>query len=465
MCLIKNTIGLLLAVAVVCPAQVTFVEYAVPTSGSRPYGITTGPDGNLWFTELSGNKVGKITTSGAITEFSIPTAASGPTYITTGPDGNLWFTEGSFYGRKIGRITPAGVITEFPIPSGDSLPYGITAGPDGNLWFTENTGHILPGNYIGRITTSGTITEFPLARGGSTAPAQITAGPDGNLWFADNAGNQIAATSGITAGPDGNIWFTEATGIIGRITPAGVITEFPFLSSGASPEDITTGPDGNLWITGLTTIVKATILAPPPSGITVHPATGGNAGSVTVQILGNGFQSGLTAKLTGLGPDIIGSNTAINSASAFILTTTFDLTGATPGVRNVVVTNPDGTTATLTGGFTVEQGGAPQISLNISGRNVIRIGTAQPFYIWYRNSGNVDALGAHLIVTFPSSVASSLGFGNEVGVVSTGALGANTVVTVDLGRVPAGSGSVILMFLTASSSQTPFTIQTSIRGR
>src|SRR5260370_37288280 len=33
--------------------------------------------------------------------------------------------------------------------------------------------------------------------------------------------------SGITAGPDGNLWFTQAGGKIGRITPAGNITEFP----------------------------------------------------------------------------------------------------------------------------------------------------------------------------------------------------------------------------------------------
>src|SRR5439155_25862858 len=32
----------------------------------------------------------------------------------------------------------------------------------------------------------------------------------------------------IAAGPDGNLWFTEpAPNRIGRITPAGVVTEFP----------------------------------------------------------------------------------------------------------------------------------------------------------------------------------------------------------------------------------------------
>ncbi len=74
-------------------AAASLIEFAVPTSGSTPAGITAGPDGNLWFTELNGNKIGRITPAGAISEFPIPTPGSGPFGITAGPDGNLWFTE------------------------------------------------------------------------------------------------------------------------------------------------------------------------------------------------------------------------------------------------------------------------------------------------------------------------------------------------------------------------------------
>src|SRR5262249_47436072 len=102
-------------------------------------GITTGPDGALWFTEANSNKIGRITTAGMITnEFPIPTAGSQPSGIVTGPDGNLWFTELS--GNNIGRITPAGAVTEFPIPTSASNPTSITLGPDGNLCSTEQGG-------------------------------------------------------------------------------------------------------------------------------------------------------------------------------------------------------------------------------------------------------------------------------------------------------------------------------------
>src|SRR5262245_47706049 len=56
---------------------------------------------------------------------------------------------------------------------------------------------------------------------------------------------------GIARGPDGNLWFTESlAGRIGRITPAGVITEFfAGITPGSQPAEITAGPDGNPWFT------------------------------------------------------------------------------------------------------------------------------------------------------------------------------------------------------------------------
>src|SRR5262245_4523867 len=76
--------------AIVARAQ-TITEFTIPTSDSHPEGITVGPHGALWFTEFAGQKIGRITTGGAITEFSVP--PSFPIGITTGPDGALWFTE------------------------------------------------------------------------------------------------------------------------------------------------------------------------------------------------------------------------------------------------------------------------------------------------------------------------------------------------------------------------------------
>ncbi len=55
---------------------------------------------------------------------------------------------------------------------------------------------------------------------------------------------------GITLGPDGALWFTETlNNKIGRITTAGVITEYTIPVASSSPQGITSGPDGSLWFT------------------------------------------------------------------------------------------------------------------------------------------------------------------------------------------------------------------------
>ncbi len=242
----------------------TIDEFSSPTSNAGPAQITFGSDGNVWFTEINGNKIGRITPSGIITEFSIPTTNSLPTGITSGPDGNLWFAESN--GNRIGRITPSGSITEFSTPTTGSHPAYITSGPDGNLWFTEQGS-----NKIGKITIGGSITEFSTPYDLPHQPYKITTGPDGNLWFNTYGGGGIARITtsgtvltmfpvnslidGMTTGPDGNLWFAEPSGTldpgkIGKMTASGTVTaEYTLSNSNSFPSGITSGPDGNFWFT------------------------------------------------------------------------------------------------------------------------------------------------------------------------------------------------------------------------
>lgn len=286
-------------------ARYTITEFPAPDPTSGPLNITSGPDGNLWFTEslfggASEDGIGRITPGGSITEFPIPGSNFIPGGITSGPDGNVWFTEGISYGGgspnpalstgKIGRITPNGNITEFPLPGVGSSPQGITRGSDGSVWFTESqfaAGQQQGG--IGRITPGGSITIFPLAE--NRTPGDITSGLGGTLWFTESIGNGFTnrqsaigriTTSGkitlfslpnaeevrmITLGPDGNVWFTAVVGghsTIGRITTGGSVALFvishSFVTSGGggAPYGIETGPvaiarglDGDLWFTNL----------------------------------------------------------------------------------------------------------------------------------------------------------------------------------------------------------------------
>ncbi|HJT58712.1 MAG TPA: hypothetical protein VJ761_19540 [Ktedonobacteraceae bacterium] len=78
-------------------------EFEIPTPNSNPDGITLGPDGVLWFTEIATNQIGRITTDGKIREFPLPGPYSYPGGIIPGPDQHLWFTEVGT--NKIGRIS------------------------------------------------------------------------------------------------------------------------------------------------------------------------------------------------------------------------------------------------------------------------------------------------------------------------------------------------------------------------
>ena len=235
------------------------------TAGSSPRGIAAGPDGNMWFAEIGGNRIGKITPSGVVTEYSAGISPGSQPYgIAAGPDGNMWFTE--INGDRIGKITPSGVVTEYSAGiSPGSRPYGVAAGPDGNMWFTE-----ISGNRIGKITPSGVVTEYSAGISSGSGPSGIAAGPDGNMWFAEQFGDRIGKitpsgtvtefsagiTSGstpvfIAAGADDNMWFTESgASRIGRITPSGTVTEFSAgISAGSYLVGIAGGPDGNMWFT------------------------------------------------------------------------------------------------------------------------------------------------------------------------------------------------------------------------
>jgi virginiamycin B lyase len=235
------------AIGMINPKTDAISEFLLPYPNAFPNFITTGPDGNLWFTDTSANLIGRFNPStDAFTEYPIPTQvslgwngnSSYPTGITAGPDGNIWFTE--MTAGKIGMINPTtGAIREFSLPDSQSEPTVITSGPNGNLWFTEwmstNLGEINP--------TTGAITEIPLKTPGAE-PGSIVTGADGNVYFTLYFGGsgdsaigminpatlvvtetptptQASGATGIAVGADGKIWFTETSNAsLGILAPS-----------------------------------------------------------------------------------------------------------------------------------------------------------------------------------------------------------------------------------------------------
>lgn len=128
---------------------------------------------------------------------------------------------------------------------------------------------------------SGGVVEYPVpnpspigsgcADCGKASLSGIAAGPDGSVWFFDVGQNLVgrvtpagsitqfavpgtgSGSEAIVGAPDGNIWMVARTQMNGpdwilKVSPAGVVTKFP-LPDGVGPEGITWGPDGNVWFT------------------------------------------------------------------------------------------------------------------------------------------------------------------------------------------------------------------------
>ena len=205
-------------------------EYSVPNANEFPGNLTSGPDGNIWYTGSHTDTIGRITPSGVVTVFLLEMGAPvtipalEPLGIVTGPDGELWFTTG--IDRSFGATTTNGQSSLFAVTTSSS-PVNVTVGPDGNFWFTEPFDGVV-GLFSNHLAGHGPgIIEYSLPS--STAgPFEIVPGPDGNLWFTEESNNKI-----------------------GKITTGGTITEYQIPTAGVAPWGITNGPDGNLWFTEL----------------------------------------------------------------------------------------------------------------------------------------------------------------------------------------------------------------------
>jgi virginiamycin B lyase len=294
--------------------------------GAYPNGITAGPDGAMWFTEPFQNRVVRMTVPTpnpnpssiatplpGLTNYPL-TAASGaspnPQYITSGSDGNLWFTD--HLRNSIWRMTTSGSTTEYANPSATMILDRIASAHDGSLWFAQRPGVDAPSAVGGvvNITTTGAFSAPVIIDSGyNGAPGQIVIGPDENEWF-DNGGLPLsidrvsdgsvtaypmpsvtpaAYPGGIATGADLGIWFSDLMGgRIFRMNTSGSVTNTYTLPAKTSPGPIVAGPDGALYFietlpaggagVGRITTSGAFTLIPFPSG------TGGPTASIALDI-------------------------------------------------------------------------------------------------------------------------------------------------------------------------------------
>ena len=273
------------------PASHGPIRYPLPTGVAGPNAIAAGPNGGIWFVD-SGNRakpsaVGSMSTTGLVAtvyfggvQRGLSNDKIGYFGIATGPDGSLWFSEP--LNGKIARITTSGAVTE--TNAAGSLPFKITAGPNNAMWYTLNGS-----SAIGEITTSvrPSATAFPIPspRPAATANVQsIAAGSGDKLYFTDcgaqNGGldgvgqvivsgtavrvvpeiavpTQRSCPQGIVSTSDGSLWFLESSQAnniykVARLVPASpfshsTIVEFDMPANAGKLAFLAAASDGTLW--------------------------------------------------------------------------------------------------------------------------------------------------------------------------------------------------------------------------
>jgi len=306
--LVTSALSLLLAASAQAAPIGLLKQYKIPAAASQPRYITTGADGNRWFTQNPNNfngpaLVGRITPDGTVTEFGangelcsncilndIVLGPNGILYITSNDPnliridsttgtilptvtgtpypvgGNLavhgndvWITDFNF--NKIHRYNVVSGLFDTPI-EGIQTPTDVVVDSAGVVWWGENA---VPGT-LGRYDGA-TITTTPTPSGG--VPGQLTFASDGDLWFTERFSQGVGrrdATSGaisettlpaspgpfgITPAADGAVWFTqELKGNVARINDGGLSTYVEGKAvKGSNPFGVTTDAEGEPWYT------------------------------------------------------------------------------------------------------------------------------------------------------------------------------------------------------------------------
>ena len=178
------------AVVIAGPAQVEFKSWPVPTPGSRPHDPLATPDGAIWWTGQSANKLGRIDPkTGEMKEFTLKTRLSGPHGLLDDREGNIWYAGN--WAAHLGVLNPkTGDITEYPMPDPKAKdPHTLIFDKDyKNMFFTLQTA-----NMVGRMnmaTKEIKLITMPLPR---SQPYGIVFDSKGTVWFEEFGGPRLAS--------------------------------------------------------------------------------------------------------------------------------------------------------------------------------------------------------------------------------------------------------------------------------
>jgi virginiamycin B lyase len=155
-------------------------EYPLDTPNSGPHGLVEDRDGNVWYTGINVQEVGKVDPkTGAVTEYKLNLeGARGPHTPIFDQKGILFFTIQSGH---VGRLNPAnGEMKIVKSPSDPSYPYGIQVDSKNLLWYVDFRQPKLASMNAATME----IKEYTLPRA-DARPRRIGITADDVIWYTD----------------------------------------------------------------------------------------------------------------------------------------------------------------------------------------------------------------------------------------------------------------------------------------
>ena len=199
-------------------------EYACVPASASPYMLARKASGGVYFTEQSGDYVGRVDNDDSMWELNAAHDGQGtwratgrlawqgnlycktehapsstqllesvfvsnpPSRIVADASGDVWMTQSACEGLRCGNIveiTNEGMVHHFYPPTNNSKPADLTLGCDLAIWFTE-----FAAGRIGRLSSEGKIVEYKLPKG--SAPFGITFRGLGFLWYTEPTRDRVS---------------------------------------------------------------------------------------------------------------------------------------------------------------------------------------------------------------------------------------------------------------------------------
>ena len=149
------------------------------------YGITSTPNGDVWFASLAGDYIGKIdTATGAVAMVDPPRKGSGPRRIWSDSQGKLWV---SFWNSGgIGRYDPEAKSWKvYAMPKSKSGTYAVYVDDKDRVWATD-----WMANSIQRFDpVKETFETFPSDKRGASVRQML--GRPGELWGGESGNDRL----------------------------------------------------------------------------------------------------------------------------------------------------------------------------------------------------------------------------------------------------------------------------------